>query len=160
LRIYLFALVGMCLGSITGRIFYVLKDTRTLALLGISEALAYIVYAPFFARHLGIRGIALACVLFFNFSLFLHLLVIRYKTGKTGGYTVINSCTRTFIAAILGGAGALGGALIHQIEWIQLLSGGTCGLVMYGAALRVLGSAEAGMIWRALWLKKEKKLSI
>ena len=147
LRVYLLALVGMSLGNITGRGFYVLKDTRTPAVMGVFEALAYAVYTALLARRFGVVGIAWGYVLYFDLSLLWHVFVIRFKTGNAGGRTVLGSFARTGFAAVLGGATAWAVTVMTSNLWLQLLLGGVLALAVYAVALLGLGSAEARMIW-------------
>lgn len=146
LRVYLLALAPMSLGNITGRVFYALKDTRTLAVMGIIEALAYIVYTPLLASRFGVTGIAWGYVVFFNLSFLWHLLIIRYKTGNAGGRTTLGSFARTSIAALLGGGTAWVVVQIAPNAGLQLFFGGGLGLVAYVAALLALRSSEAQMM--------------
>jgi putative peptidoglycan lipid II flippase len=155
-QVYLLALAGMCLGNITGRMFYVLKDTRPLAIFGVIGALAYIVYTPLLAQSFGVKGIAWGYVLFFNVSLLWQLLVIRHKTGKSGGRTMLDSFARIGSAALLGGAAAWVVTQTTSNWWLQLLLGGALGLVVYAIALLRLGSVEARMIW-AQWLNRANR---
>lgn len=156
LQVYLLALAGMCLGSITSRIFYALKDTRPLAVFGVIEALAYIVYTPLLVQRFGVTGIAWGYVLFFYISLLWQLLVVRHKTGRTGGRTILGSFARIGFAALLGGAAAWVVTLMMPNLWLQLLLGGALGLVIYAIALLGLGSGEARVIWTQ-WLDRANR---
>jgi peptidoglycan biosynthesis protein MviN/MurJ (putative lipid II flippase) len=159
LQVYLLALASACLGNVTGRGFYVLKDTRTLAVLGSIESVAYVIYTAILARFLGAAGVALGYVLFFNGSLLWQVIILRYKTGNTGGRTVLSSFVRTGLAALLGSAVAWGMTQSTSNVWIQLLLGGVSGLLVYGAGLWVLQSPEIHQAWNTFrqWGKTEKR---
>jgi peptidoglycan biosynthesis protein MviN/MurJ (putative lipid II flippase) len=62
-RIYLISMAAGCLGSVTGRAFYALKQTRTIAAVGVVEALAYAAYTPWLAARLS-SGVAAGYVVF------------------------------------------------------------------------------------------------
>ena len=146
-RVYLPALAGMCLANITGRSFYALKDTRTPAIIGVFEALAYAVYTPFLTQRLGAPGVALGYVIYMDVSIVWQVLVLRHKTGNTGGRTVLGSFARTALAAGWGGTAAWAMMAVVPGAWLQFLLGGTVGLVVYAAALLALRSSEAQMVW-------------
>ncbi len=142
LQIYLFALVGMCLGSITGRTFYALKKTRLIAVLGGASALAYVAYAPLLAHAFGVAGIACACVFLFNFDVTLNVLVIRAITGRRSGAVLARSFLRTTIAASLGGLVTWCVTLTTGHALLQILLGGPAGIAAYVLLLVMLGSTE------------------
>jgi len=150
LKIYLLSLAGGCMGNITGRTFYVLKDTRTLAVIGSIESIAYVIYTVFLARFYGAVGVALGYVLFFNISLLWQIFVIRYKTGKVGGRTVFNSFIRIGVAALLGGLAAWCATILTANVWAQLICGVLTGFVAYVAALNVLGVNEFKVLWHMI----------
>jgi putative peptidoglycan lipid II flippase len=142
LQVYLMALAPACLGSITGRGFYALKDTRTVAVLGSIESLLYVTYTIILARIWGVVGVALGYVLLFNGSLVWQGLILRAKTGKAGGRTVLSSFTRTGLAALLGGAVTWGVTQSTSSVWFQVLFGGISGLFVYSAGLWIMKSPE------------------
>lgn len=142
LRVYLFALAGMALGNVTGRAMYALKSTRILAVLGGAQALAYLVYAPALVRRVGVVGLAAACAVFFTLACALHLMVIRFKTGRHGGRTLSSSFLRTAVAAAVSGLPAWGAARLLQEPLWQLVAGATAGLPTYLAVLLALRSPE------------------
>ncbi len=150
LRIYLLALAGMCLGDITGRGLYALKETRIVAILGSLEMLGYILYAPFLTRLLGAPGVALSYVVYFSPGLVWSTMLIRHKTGRTGGSTILVSFLRGGLAGLLGGAAAWGVSQLIPSVWIQLVLGGASGLLVYGAGLWILRSPEIRQLWTIL----------
>jgi putative peptidoglycan lipid II flippase len=145
-QVYLLALVGLCFGNITGRGLYALKMTRTVAVVGIIESLAYVGYAVLLVQQFGVVGLVWGYVLYFDLSLLWQAIVIWYKIGGKAGRTVISSFVRTAIAAVLGGGAAWSICAIWQNLWIQLLFGGTLSLLIYVIALQRLGSVEARTI--------------
>jgi putative peptidoglycan lipid II flippase len=150
LQVYLLALASACLGNVTGRGFYVLKDTRILALLGSIESVTYVFYTIALARLWGVVGIAIGYVVLFNGSLAWQALILRHKSGRTGGRKVISSFLRTGLAATLGGAAALGVTTAIANIWLQLVLGGSIGLGVYGVTLYGLGSVEARAITKSI----------
>lgn len=147
LRWYLLALTAMTCGNIIARTFYVLKDTRTVATMGVVEIVAYALYTPWLAERLGVTGIALAYVVYFNSSLLWQVAVIWHKLGQRGGWSIFGSLVRTAVAALVGGLTAWGGTRFSSLAWLQLLAGGTLGITAYALALFGLRSVEAQMIW-------------
>ena len=143
LQVYLLALASACLGSVTGRGFYVLKDTKTLAVFGSIESVAYVFYTALLAYFWGAVGVALGYVLLYNGSLLWQVIILRHKTGNLGGRTVLSSFTRTGLAALLGGATAWGVVQATSWVWLQFLIGGVSGLLVYGIGLWILQSSEA-----------------
>jgi putative peptidoglycan lipid II flippase len=142
-RIYVLSLAASCVGNIMARGFYVLKDTRTLALLSGAESALYVVYTAFFSRWWGAIGIALSYVVLFNGSLIWQTLIMRHKTGLNGPGLTMASILRTSMAALLGGAVAWGVAGFLHGAWLSLAVGGAAGVAFYMAGLSLLGSSEA-----------------
>lgn len=153
LQVYLLALASACMGNITARGFYVLKDTRTVAVMGSIESVAYVAYTALLARFLGATGVALGFVFLFNGSLLWQIIILRYKTGNVGGMTVMSSFTRTGLAALLGGATAWGVTQSTSNAWIQLVFGGILGLLVYGVGLWILQSPEIHQAWNVFRLR-------
>jgi putative peptidoglycan lipid II flippase len=155
LRIYLFALAGMCMGSITFRGLYALKETRLIALLSTFEAIGYALYTPWLVRLWGAPGVALGYVIYFTPGLLWGALLIRHKTGSTGGRTALSSFARSGLAALLGGAAAWQVAAAVPNLWLQVVLGGAVGLSVYGLALLAVRSPEARELSSKLlsWLR-------
>jgi len=150
LRIYLLSLASACLANITGRGFYVLKDTRTVAILGSIETVAYVFYTAVLAYFWGVAGVALGFVLLFNGSLLWQVIILRYKTGNSGGSTILGSFSRIGLAAGMAGIIALVCRIFIPDFLLQLLFGGALGLVFYALALYGLRVNEAREIWNLL----------
>lgn len=150
IQVYLLALPAACLANVTGRGFFALKDTQTVAVLGSVETVAYVVYAAVLARLFGVLGLAFGYVLFFNISLAWQALVVRHKAGKVGGQRVVSSFLRTGLAALAGGAAAWGVTQLTADSWLQLGLGALLGLSVYGLSLLLLRSPEIEQVWSSL----------
>jgi putative peptidoglycan lipid II flippase len=155
-QIYLFALVGMCLGTITGRALYALKYVRLLAVAGVIEAVAYALYTPLLAKIEGVIGIAMGYVLYYGFSILWVIFFIRYKTGNVGGRTLLKSFIKITFAGMIGGAVARVIATSIPDPWLQLILGGAAGFASYIVVLILSQSPEAQAIWTKVpaYLKK------
>ena len=152
LRIYLLSLVASSLSGVTARAFYALKDTRTPAIVGVFEALAYALYTPLLARWLGAPGIAFAYAVYFDVSLLWQVLVIRHRTGSTGGRKVIGSFARTGLAALSGAAVAWAMMLVVNRPAGQLAAAGGLGVVAYLMVLSMTGTFDVRSV-RHAWLR-------
>jgi putative peptidoglycan lipid II flippase len=150
MRVYLFALIGMSLGTVTGRSLYALRDTRIIARLGIIQSLVYVVYAFFLVSRLGVVGAAIAYVLYFNLSLLWQVFLIRHKTGGAGGYSVVHSFVKTSIAAIVAGITAYISIPLAAFHWLQLVLGSAVGISIYVIMLTMLRSGEVAWLFAAL----------
>src|SRR5262249_1037469 len=95
LQIYLIALAGTCTGSLTGRCFYALQDTRTLAIVGTIETFAYAGYAAWLTKHLAAAGLAWAYVAYFNVSVLWQIAVLRHKLRGVDGGRMAASMVKT-----------------------------------------------------------------
>ena len=160
LKIYLPALIPICLGNITGRALYALKLTRVLSIVGAIEATAYVFYTVLLARWFGIIGIVWGYVIYFNVSLLWQIALIWYKTGRRGGRSVVSSFTRTGLSAILGGVVTWGVSTIFASVWAQIMLAGISGLFVYVVALGTLGSPEVRTIWDKAALRVRSNLNM
>jgi putative peptidoglycan lipid II flippase len=147
LRIYLLSLAGTCLGNITGRSFYALKDTRTIAVIGSIESVAYVFYTYYLSRALGVTGVAWGYVAFFNISLLWQAIVLRYRTGNVGGSTIINSFSRIGLSAVVAGTVAWGLSTLVMEFLFQLILCGSVGIAVYVGAVFVFRVPEARVLW-------------
>lgn len=143
LQVYLLSMVGGCLGAITAKVFYALKATRLMSVVGIMETVVYVVYTGVLIRYFEVAGIAIGYVVYFSISLCWQLLWVRHATGNRGGGAIVISCVKTTVAAIAGALAALAGtaSLSHPLS--QLVAGAMLGLGVYVAVLLKLGSNEA-----------------
>ena len=159
LKIYLLSLPGACLAGITGRSLYALKDTRIIAVIGSIESIAYLFYTYYLAHYFGTIGVAWGYVIFFNISLLWQLIVLRYKTGNTGGRTIISSFNRIGIAAVIAGIVTWGLSTLTTNILVQLILCGTAGVVVYVGAVFAFQLPEARVLWNTLVISiKERPL--
>jgi len=149
-QVYLLALVSMCLSNVAGRALYALKDTWTVGIVGIIEAIAYVLYTPLLAHRYGAVGIAVSFVIYFNTSLGWLLWLVRSKTGNVGGRGVMVSFLRTGLASVCGGAAAYMVTRGIPGAWRQLLVGASVGVLVYTVMLMAVGSVEIRAMWRDL----------
>jgi putative peptidoglycan lipid II flippase len=142
LQVYAVALVATCLGNMTSRAFYALKDMRTVAVMGVVEAAAYAVYTPLLARGLGAQGVAWAYVIYFTSSLVWQIVILHRRLRGLEVLALASSLARTGMAAAVGGGAAWAVYNLAPQAWLALIVGGLSGLAAYGAALLLLGSSE------------------
>lgn len=145
-QIYVIALIAMCLGSVTGKGFYVLRDTKTLAIFGSLEALAYIIYTSYLTKWLGVMGIVIGYVIYFNLSLVWQLLILNHKTGNKTVKPIMQSFTKTTLAALFGGAAAYFVSTLISMILLQIVAGTLAGLVTYLLILAAVRSLELRFI--------------
>jgi putative peptidoglycan lipid II flippase len=162
---YLLAVVGGALGTLVGRVYYVLKDTRTPVILGLVEVAAYVLYLPWLARLYGAPGVALANAVYFSAALLVGALVIFYKLGAVGGSNLLRASARLALVSGMAGMVAYGfGRWFGGKTILALVGGGLVGGGVYFAVLYIfrmrelvwLGTAlEASRFGRSLrWLLK------
>lgn len=150
LQIYLLSLVGACLGNITSRSFYALKDTRTIAVIGSIESVAYLFYTYYLAHSFGIIGVAWGYVILFNLSFLWQVIVLRCKTGNTGGRTIISSFARVGIAAVIAGIVTWELSTLTTNMLLQLILCGTAGVIVYVGAVFGFRVPEARVLWNTV----------
>ncbi|MDZ7646835.1 MAG: lipid II flippase MurJ [Cytophagales bacterium] len=145
LQIYLIGLIGMSLTNVTGKIFYALKDTKTLAIFGTIEALAYAAYTIYLTKWLGIVGIAVGYVIYFNISLLWQTIVVKRKVGGSG-QIILKSFMKTIIAAIGGGLCTYFSVHLVSTPVLKVLVGSLTGLGTYMSLLFIVGSNEIKVV--------------
>jgi putative peptidoglycan lipid II flippase len=141
-QIYLLSLIGACLGSVTGRAFYAMKATRTIAVMGVVEAVAYAVYTSYLAWHLGVAGVAIGYVVYYSLSIGWQVPVLMRRLGGTGGLELFSSFSRTLAAALVAGGGAYVVLLWLAAPWSQLIGGGIVAGAIYLVCLTAWGGSE------------------
>ena len=99
--IYVMALPAMVIGSIIAQGYYVLKDTRTVAFIGVAEMVFYIFICYALLQFLGYLAIPTAYAVQFNLGALLSGLILRYKLGNKGGITVLSSMAKHIAAALV-----------------------------------------------------------
>jgi putative peptidoglycan lipid II flippase len=142
-RIYLLSMAAGCLGSVTARAFYALKQTRTVAAVGVVEALAYAAYTPWLAGRYGATGVAAGYVMYLSLSIGWQLPLLRWRLGRRGGRLLGGSFVRTGAAALLGGAAAGSAAALFDTAWTQLVVGSCAGVITYLGMILLWGGPEA-----------------
>jgi putative peptidoglycan lipid II flippase len=142
LRLYAIACVGMCIGSVSGKIFYVERRTVLLSVMSIIEMIAFMGYSFLLRNRLGIGGIAVAYSIFFNFSVLWHLMYAVHIYG----WKVLKGTVSCLIKSSVAGVSALVFSyLVGRLQMQWLLAGalgGVGGAIVYLAVLWVLRSAE------------------
>jgi putative peptidoglycan lipid II flippase len=141
LQIYLMAVIGMSMGSITSKVFYALKDTKTLAILGCVEAVVYVGYATYLTRLFGTHGLAISYAVYFNLSLLLQLFILKYKIGGKG-IRLLKSIAKITVASILSGAVAYFTKEHILSVFLQVIISSTIGVITYLLVMYVLNSSE------------------
>jgi putative peptidoglycan lipid II flippase len=150
LQIYLVALAGMCAGNLTGRCFYALQDTRTLAVFGSIETVAYALYAAWLVKGFGATGLALAYVMYFNISVVWQVFVLRSKIGGMHGTKMAASMTKTIASALIAAATAYVATLAVTSALLQVFLGLGVGLATYAGILSMLSRDEVRQISNGL----------
>jgi putative peptidoglycan lipid II flippase len=150
LRVYALALPSMCLGTITGRVFYARRQTGVLAAAGVIEALAYVAYAPLLARRFGIDGIAAAYVIYFSVSVVWHMIFLRVSAGMRGGRSLLSSLARSGAAAVMAGVAAYGAASLADLAAVRVVLGMIAGAGAFIIVLTVVRSPELDLVRRTV----------
>jgi len=146
--IYLLALPAATLGTVVGQGFYVLQDTRTVALLGVAEMVAYVLLCVVLIPELGSAAIPLAYATYLNVFALITVLLLRYKLGNRGGAHLMVSMGRHVAAAFLSlglvaGVFGLGGTALSA-----LLKTATAFLAYFCISWLIFRSEEAASIYQ------------
>jgi putative peptidoglycan lipid II flippase len=99
--LYIIALPAMVMGTVLGQGYYVLKDTRTVAFIGVAEMVFYIFLCYTLLQPLGYLAIPTASATQFNLGALLCGLILRYKLGNKGGITILLSMAKHIAAALV-----------------------------------------------------------
>ena len=99
--IYLLALPAMAMGLVIAKGFYVLQDTRTVALLGVLEMIIYVSLCFILIPLLGYIAMPSSYAIYFNLGALAEGLIVRYKLGNRGGNTLLSSMVKHVLAALL-----------------------------------------------------------
>lgn len=99
--LYIIALPAMVMGTVLGQGYYVLKDTRTVAFIGIAEMFFYIFLCYALLQLLGYLAIPTALAAQLNLGALLCGLILRYKLGNKGGITILLSMAKHMVAALV-----------------------------------------------------------
>jgi len=152
---YLLGVVGGALGTLQGRVYYVLKDTRTPAILGLFEVGAYILYLPWLAHHYGATGVAMANAIYLDTAFLGGAVVVFYKLGATGGSHLLWATVRLIVVSGAAGLAAYGVARgFEGSAWIALVGGGLAGGTVYLVVLYVFRIRE--LVWLGTVLESSR----
>ena len=98
--LYIIALPAMVIGTVLGQGYYVLKDTRTVTLIGVGEMVFYVFLCYALLKYIGYLSIPVALSTQFNLGALLCGLILRYKLGNKGGVTILSSMGKYIVAAL------------------------------------------------------------
>ena len=151
LAIYLFSLPAAAIGTITGRLLYALRASNLLAIVGSIEGILYVCYTLPLVRRFGVAGVAWGFVIYMTGSLLWQLIAIGRRMEWTGRGQTLLAALRTVIAAAAGGvaAGAVV-ALVNGSALADLLLGGLAGVVAFAAALAIVNTPDARLVFTAV----------
>jgi putative peptidoglycan lipid II flippase len=99
--LYSMALPAMVIGVVIGQGYYVLKDTMTVAVIGVGEMMIYVVLCYALLQLLGYLAIPMAYAAQFNIGVILSGIILRYKLGNKGGITILRSMGKHLVAALV-----------------------------------------------------------
>jgi putative peptidoglycan lipid II flippase len=98
---YVIALPATVVGTVLGQGFYVLKDTMTIALIGVGEMVLYIFLCYTLLPRLGYLAIPTAFAVQLNLGAMTNGLVLRYKFGNKGGTKILLSMAKDMTSALV-----------------------------------------------------------
>lgn len=156
---FLLAVAGGALGMLQGRVYYVLKDTRTPVLLGLAETGTYFLYLPVLARHQGAKGVAMAGAAHLITAMLIGFFVITRKLRPARAQVLLLPAAR--IAALAAGAGvaAWAAASVPRTALVSLLCGSLAGGLCYLGLLYLVRASEFPFITSLLEAEAEEPAS-
>lgn len=154
LKIYLLGLIGMGLGAVTGKILYIMQDTKTMAIVGIFEGILYAIYTFILTKLFGVQGIAMGFVIYFSISVIWQFFYMRYKINFNIDMGLILFSSKILFAGILGGSTTYIITLFTTSIIIQIFFGGILGLGIYILILFLLVSDEMKIVYYSLTIRK------
>jgi putative peptidoglycan lipid II flippase len=148
LQIYLLAVAGATLGSVTSKVFYAKQRSNLVSVVGVVESLLYVGYTTALARAYGLHGIAIGYVIYFTLSVLWQVVVIdRYFEG------FVRSALPFFLkvgaaaaAAGLAAWGVASGIEAGLIPRMAVIAG--VGAVVYLGAAKLLRVEDLRSIFR------------
>jgi len=144
--------VGGALGTLLGRVYYVLKDTRTPAILGLLEIVGYALYLPPLARLYGAVGVAMANAIYLDVAWLVGGVIVFRKLKVSGNSGLTGSTLRLGLISLIAGGVAYGvGFWLRQAPFFALALGSLAGAAFYFAVLYVFRIQE--LIWVGSWLQ-------
>lgn len=144
LPLFLIAANGGVIANITSRVFYALKDTRTIFWISIGEIALYVIYAPYLANRYGLLGISIAVMIFWNLSLVIQLVILGHRIENLYDKSLRRSMTLITIAAFI--SSVVVAATIHEFvlsEVSAIVIGTASGILIYVILLMVFRVQEA-----------------
>lgn len=99
--LFILALPAIVIGVVIGQGFYVLKDTMTVAIIGVGEMVIYVILCYALLQLLGYLAIPIAYAAQFNIGVLLLGIILRYKLGNKGGITIFLSMAKHLVAALV-----------------------------------------------------------
>lgn len=143
---YAISLTGTSVGAITGRVFYVLQDTRTPSIMGVLEMLAYLMYTPLLAAWYGTIGVAVAYGIYFTASVAWHAYYIWSALGRSRPVRLWRSFLEILLATAISSCVVWWAASRTSEPWMQVLLAGISGFCSYILLLKLMGSRELEML--------------
>lgn len=133
------------------RVFYAQEDTKTPFIIGIISVVFERVIALYFAKKMGVAGLALSFSLANVLNFFLLWLCLRLRLGEMNGWKILVSALKFCVAGAVCGlvAQEMKGIVWPIIDMTKFLGvllqgavAGVCGLLAYGFLCWALGSEE------------------
>ncbi|MGQ0480758.1 MAG: murein biosynthesis integral membrane protein MurJ [Pseudonocardia sp.] len=165
LAVSAFGLLPFALVMLQLRVFYAMKDARTptvIQLFMVAVKVPMLLACPvLLAPERVVLGLAVANSASFVVGAVAGQLWLRHRLGPLGGRPVLVTMAKTTVAAAAGAVAGLGvlvalrDGLAGQLApvalaWLVLATGGTAGLLVTVAGMRVLRLAELTAVWARL----------
>lgn len=165
LAVSAFGLLPFALVMLQLRVFYAMKDARTptvIQLFMVAVKVPMLLACPvLLAPERVVLGLAVANSASFVVGAVAGQLWLRHRLGPLGGRPVLVTMAKTTVAAAAGAVAGLGvlvalrDGLAGQLApvalaWLVLATGGTAGLLVTVAGMRVLRLAEMTAVWARL----------
>ena len=161
LLFYAVGLFGHAGNAILTRVYYALKDTKTVVYTTLAAVSVNLVFSLIFIRIMGHSGLALANSLAALINLTLLVTILHYKIGGVINRRVGKGLGKILIAGILLGLTSSGtiqllgsildlGTILGKA--IQVVAAITTGIVVYAGTLILLKSEEA--LYFVAWVKE------
>lgn len=148
--IYMVSLPWVVISGVVSQGFYVLKDTKTTAIVGVFEVLFYICLCMALVSHLGVFVVPLVYGIYFLVSLLALSLIFRHRLGLGGGFRLVSACFAHLGVALLVGLGAWGFRLLVGTSRAGSVVGCFLAILGYLGLSKVFNIKEANYIWRKL----------
>jgi putative peptidoglycan lipid II flippase len=142
LPFYLFALLGIALGSIIGAAYYALQDTRTVTLTGLVGVVIYFIYQPRLAAAYGAVGIAAGVGIYYTYQFAFIATALWIKLERPSLRPAVARLSRALVAAVAAAMTAM--LAVVALPWPvgQLVVGAVLGIGTYLGVLRLVSPRE------------------